>query len=65
MKKSDIKGATNSGLITEYVTLHTLREVNEVLGRGTKQAARQCKELEMELVARGLLTVEDVDYLNL
>ena len=64
MKKSEIKKVTNSGLITEYVRAYSLRDANWIQGRGTERLDKQCKALEKELVARGLLTEEDVDYLN-
>lgn len=64
MKKSEIKKVTNNELITEYVRTYSLRDVNWILERGTERLSRQCKDLERELIARGILTTEDVNYLN-
>lgn len=64
MKKSEIKKVTNNELITEYVRTYSLRDVNWISGRGTERLSRQCKDLERELIARGILTTEDVNYLN-
>lgn len=64
MNKKEIKKVTNSGLITAYVTAYSLRDANWLQGRGVERLNKQCKVLEAELVARGLLTEEDVEYLN-
>lgn len=64
MKKSEIKKVTNNELIVEYVRTYSLRDVNWLSGRGIKRLSGKCKELERELIARGILTTEDVIYLN-
>lgn len=64
MKKSEIKKVTNNELIVEYVRTYFLRDVNWLSGRGIKRLSEQSKNLERELIARGILTTEDVIYLN-
>lgn len=64
MKKSEIKKVTNNELIVEYVRTYSLRDVNWLSGRAIKRLSGQCKDLERELIARGILTTEDVIYLN-
>ena len=65
MKKSEIKHLPNNALIVEYVRTFACYDTNYVLNRGTKQLGQHLRDLEKELVARNILTQEDVDKLNM
>ena len=64
MKKNEIEKAKDNELITEYVKSYSNLCLKYNLNRITKQAEAHCKDLERELVKRGLLTEEDIKYLN-
>ena len=64
MKKSEIKKLENNELIREYVFRYSVLSVNINLQMATKMLAKQCADLETELVNRGLLTAHDVEVLN-
>lgn len=64
MTKKEIKKASNNELIVDYVRSYSFYEVNYLLDRGTKQLLQHCHDLEAELVARKILTEDDVRHLN-
>lgn len=65
MKKSEIKFLKDNELIAEYVRTYAHYDTNWVCRRGTEQLAKQLKNLEAELLKRGILTQEDIDRLNM
>ena len=64
MTKKEIKKVPNNELIVDYVRSYSLYEVNYLLDRGRKQVLQHCHDLEAELVARNILTEDDVKHLN-
>lgn len=65
MKKAEIKKSKDNELIAEYVISYSSLCVNFNLQRGTKSLSKHCADLEKELIARGLLTADDVKRLNM
>lgn len=68
MTKREIKKATNNELIVEYVRTYSSLSLNLNApweNRGTKRYGQHCHNLEAEMVARGILTEDDVKYLNM
>ena len=69
MTKKEIKKAKDNELIVEYVRTYSSLCVNlnspSWENRGTKRYTDHCHDLEVELVARGILTEDDVKYLNM
>jgi hypothetical protein len=64
MNKQEIKKATNRELLVEYIKAYSSYDTNFVLRRGTKQLMKHLKDLESELVARAILTEQDIEELN-
>lgn len=64
MTKSEIKKAKDNDLITEYVSSYAILLLNYNLDKGTKQAEKHCRDLEAELLKRGILTEENINTLN-
>lgn len=64
MRKNEIAKAKDNDLITEYVSTYSTLLVNWNVGRGTIQAEKHCKDLEAELLKRGILTEENIRRLN-
>lgn len=65
MTKKEIKTASNSEIIVAYINAYTLLNLNYNLNRGTKQLETECKNLEAELIERGILTEEQIQRLNM
>ncbi len=64
MTKGEIKKAPNNELIVDYVHAYAIFTENYLHGGGLKRLGQHLQDLETELVARGLLTEEDVKHLN-
>lgn len=64
MRKTEIPKAKENDLITEYVSSYATLLLNYNLSRGTTQAEKHCRDLEAELLKRGLLTEENIRELN-
>ena len=64
MTRKEIKTATNNELLVDYIRSQSLWGSNELNDRGTKRIAEHCKDLEAELVSRGVLTEHDVEIIN-
>lgn len=64
MTKAEIPKAKDNELITEYVSSYALLLVKFNLDRGTAKAEKHCKDLEKELLKRGILTEENIRTLN-
>ena len=64
MTKQEVKKSNDRELIVEYVKSYRDYDVNFFLRRGTKQLAKHVKDLEDEIVARGILTATDIEELN-
>lgn len=65
MRKSEIPKAKDNDLITEYVSSYATLLLNYNLSRGIIQAEKHCKDLETELLKRGLLTEENIRILSM
>ena len=64
MRKTEIKNAPVNALIVDYVQTQSRLTLSYNLGGGTVRDEKHSKDLEAELVKRGLLTEEDVRRLN-
>ena len=62
--KTTIKIAKDNDLIMEYVSSYATLLLNYNLGRGMTQIEKHCKDLEAELLKRGILTEENIKTLN-
>lgn len=65
MTKAEIKKAATNKLIVDYVQTYSTMCLNINIGGGTKRYSAHCADLEKELVARSVLTEEDVKLLNM
>ena len=65
MTKPEIKKAEVNKLIVDYVRSYAGLCVNYNTGGGVKRYAQHCNDLEAEFVKRGLLTEDDVKFLNM
>lgn len=64
MRKIDFCKATDNEIIVEYVKSYSSLCLNQNLRLGTKQLSRHCADLEIELLARKILTKDDIEVLN-
>ena len=64
MRKNEIPKAKDNDLIAEYVSSYATLLLNFNLSRGIIQAEKHCKDLEAELLKRGILTEENIRSLN-
>ena len=60
MRKREIPKAKDNDLITEYVSSYATLLLNYNSSRRIIQAEKHCKDLEVELLKRGILTEENV-----
>ena len=65
MKKSEIKNLKDNELITEYVKTYAHYDTNFISRRGTERLGMELRNLESELLKRNILTVEDIQRLNM
>ena len=65
MNKKEIKTVPNNELIVEYVLAYSHFDTNFVLRRGTEKLRKHLNDLENELLARNILTVNDIKRLNM
>lgn len=64
MTKKEIKTATSNALIVDYILTNIRLVRNEIYQLGTKQLNTHIKDLESELLKRGVLTENDIRILN-
>lgn len=64
MRKVDFCKATDNEIIVEYIKSYSSLCLNENLHLGTKQLSKHCADLEIELLARKILTQDDIEVLN-
>lgn len=65
MRKNEIKKAKDNELIVDLVLSFGIWCRNVNLGLGEKRLGSHCKDLEEELLKRGVLTEEDVRLLHM
>lgn len=65
IKKSEMKKAKDNDLIEDYVDSYAWWLVACNTGRGTTQKEKHCRDLEDELLKRGILTEENVERLRI
>lgn len=64
MTKQEMKTATDGEIIVDYVKTYSIYRLNLNLGGGTKQAAKHLETLDAEILKRGILSQDQIDYLN-
>lgn len=64
MTKQEIKKASNSELIMDYIRSYSRFTVNLNLGLGLKRLGDHLKDLDKEMIARGILSQDQIDRLN-
>lgn len=64
MRKTEIKKATIGELIIDLVQTYSIAALNQNAGMPTKRANQHLTDLETELIARGILTNQQVETLN-
>lgn len=66
MNKTYLKTAPDSEIIMEFVKTHARIAVDvNLLGRPLVAITKRLKDLEEEMLKRGLLTQEQIDKLNM
>lgn len=64
MTKNEIKTAHDSDLIMDYISTYSRAMLNENCGLPTKALDKHLKDLDCEMLKRGLLTQDQIDCLN-
>ena len=64
MTKYEMKDARDSEIIVDYIKSYSLFCTNDCLNRGTKAVSKHLQDLDAEMLKRGLLTQEQIDFLN-
>lgn len=64
MRKNQIPKSKDNELIFEYVNSYAKLLLNYNQNKGIKQLEKHCNDLEKELLNRGFLTEEQIEYLN-
>ena len=65
MKKTEIPKARDNDLIEDYVSSYATLLLNYNASRGIIQVEKHCKDLETELLKRGILTEENIKALSI
>ena len=65
MDKKTIKVVPDNKLIVEYIDTYASFCVNMNLGRRTDRLLKHWKDLDAEMLKRGILTEEDINQLHL
>jgi len=65
MTKAEIKKITNEQLIVEYVKTYSHYDTNFVTQRGTDRLWKHLRDLESELLIRGILSEDSIKELNM
>ena len=65
MNQKEIKIASNGSLIVDYVCTSNRFVLNLNLGGRTKADYKHLRDLEKEMLKRGMLTVEQIETLNI
>lgn len=64
MTKKEMLKAKDSEIIVDYIRSYSLYCSNMVTHRGTVAVDRHLKDLDVEMLRRGILSQEQVDFLN-
>lgn len=64
MRKAEMRAATDSEIIYDYVQSYAQSCLNYNQNRGTKALGKHLQDLNAEVLRRGLLTPEQVKKLN-
>lgn len=64
MTKTEMKNAENNEIIYRYIKAYSLFVCNMNLGGSTKSLDKELKNLDVEMLKRGLLTEDQVKKLN-
>ena len=64
MTKKEIAKAKDNEIILDMIRTYSTLCVNENLHLGTKQLSKHCKDLETEMLKRGILTESDIKRLG-
>lgn len=63
MTRQDIKKATESELITEYIHTFGWWVSNMNTGRGTDRLGKHIADMNAELIRRGILNEQQIEFL--
>lgn len=64
MTKVEMKTADDSQIIVDYIKSYSLFCTNDCLSRGTKAVCKHLKDLDAEMLKRGILSQDQINYLN-
>lgn len=64
MKKSEIGKAEGNELLVDYINSVVSFHLNYNSGKNTGRILKHCDDLEKEIVARGILTKDDIKRVN-
>lgn len=64
MTKIEMKTADDSQIIVDYIKSYSLFCTNDCLCRGTKAVSKHLKDLDAEMLKRGILSQDQINYLN-
>jgi hypothetical protein len=65
MTKQELKAATNSELITDYIKSYSRLVLAQNFGGAWKALDKHLNHLNAEMLSRELLTQDQIDYLNM
>lgn len=64
MTKKELLTAQDSEIIVDYIKSYCLECMNTNFGGPTKALAKHLAHLDAEMLRRGLLTQDQIDFLN-
>lgn len=64
MTRVEMKTADDSQIIVDYIKSYSLFCTNDCLGRGTKAVCKHLQDLDAEMLKRGILSQDQINYLN-
>lgn len=64
MTAKELKTAQDSEVILDYIRTYANFVCNLNMNRGIKQSGKHLKDLDVEMLRRGILTEEQVKFLN-
>ena len=65
MNRKELKTATDSEVIINYIKSYANYASNACLGRGTEKLSSHLADLDTEMLNRGILTAEQIALLNM
>lgn len=65
MDRKTQKTATDSEIIVDYIWTFAEHMTNLNLGRGTERLMKHLKDLDDQMLKRGILSQEQIDRLNM